>query len=409
MDSILDDEEIINEYNLSEFQNFVDRFKQTNIWKTMESTIENSPWHREANVAVHTEMAIAEATKILDVEYPAGSSENNRIRILVILALLFHDTGKPEAETEKETAERGVYRSYAGHEQMSARTFESYAIDNWHELCHIVTTWDVFTITWMIEHHLPYMLQQPQKVKALASGIQTIFYNNSADAFYIMLRGDNAGRLSDNWQVNYDNMMDWVAAMKSKVAELGEVEEQDLFFTLGNSKRMIMLIGAPGSGKSTIRNTMSEDIAVFSLDDLRIEYLKSHPSFDSTKDVTYDELYRQAFALSCEDKGFATFTNDRLQTLFKYKTTIVIDNTNTGAKTRKQYLDLARQYKFLTSAFYIPASLQLLLNRNKTRPDKHLPEDAIVRLYNSVALPTPGEFTEFDSVYIMPHNFGAIE
>jgi predicted kinase len=408
MSTILDDEEIVNEYNLSDFQIFVDNFKATNIWKNMQATVENSPWHREDNVALHTEMAIGEAVKILDVEYPAGSIQNDRMRILVTLALLFHDTGKPEAETEKESEERGVYRSYAGHEQMSARVFESYAIDNWAELSHIITPWDVFTVTWMIEHHLPYSLKQPQKVKALASGLKTLFKDGAIDTFYIMLRGDTSGRISDNWDTNYQNMMAWIDDMKQQVASLSEYEE-GTFDTMSQHKRLIVLIGAPGSGKSTIRNIMSEDMVVFSLDDLRVEYLKSHPTFDQSQQQTPDDIYRQAFALSCTDSGFAKFSNDRLNTLFKFHDSVIVDNTNTSIKTRKQYLELAHKHKFTTMAYYVPASLNLLINRNNTRTDKTLSVDAIVRLYNSIALPSQGEFAEFDAVYVMTHNFWAIE
>ena len=33
--------------------------KSSDLWTVMVNTVEDSPWHREANVAVHTEMVVA--------------------------------------------------------------------------------------------------------------------------------------------------------------------------------------------------------------------------------------------------------------------------------------------------------------------------------------------------------------
>ena len=37
---------------------YIESFKTGQQWAEMQATVEDSPWHREANVAVHTEMCI---------------------------------------------------------------------------------------------------------------------------------------------------------------------------------------------------------------------------------------------------------------------------------------------------------------------------------------------------------------
>ena len=97
---------------------YIANFNTTPAWAQMMATVEASPWHREANVAVHTEMVLKEYVTNFA---PHRSDDQNKI---ALLALLFHDTGKPAAEETLEKKDgSGTYRRYAGHEQDSAITF----------------------------------------------------------------------------------------------------------------------------------------------------------------------------------------------------------------------------------------------------------------------------------------------
>ena len=88
------------------FEKFFEQFRTTPIWQRMEQTVEDSPWHREANVAVHTEMVLQEFDKIAkDFNF------SNEALLIGKIALLFHDTGKPHAEEEKVSEQECGYDS----------------------------------------------------------------------------------------------------------------------------------------------------------------------------------------------------------------------------------------------------------------------------------------------------------
>lgn len=406
-----------SEYDLTRLQTIVDNFKLTKTWEVMKATVENSPWHREANVAVHTEMTIEAAQK----HFPdLSTAENDYLRrrhiVLVTLALLFHDTGKPVAEVTKTSEERGVYRSYAGHEQSSARVFESYAIDNWAQFGKLINQWDVYVITWMIEHHLPYGLKQKDKVEALDKSLALMFEPNTPEVFFNMLMGDTGGRISDAYETNYSNMMSWISERRAAVAEITPKVANDCIraeslFEYTDVPVMMMLIGPSGAGKSTIRNSLTSTVpstwTVLSLDDMRMEFAKGNvPVVKGIGPIADKETYRLAYAYYAENEAeFGVFAQRKINEAFKSGKSVMVDNTNTGAKRRRQYLALAKQHDMVTVAFYVPSSLDVVLARQTSREDKFVPPESVIQQYNSIALPSLGG--EFDIVRLASHNFAA--
>lgn len=396
------------EYDLTRLQELIDNFKLSKIWKVMENTIEASPWHREANVAVHTEMTLTAAAK----HFPTASDGKDlsylerRHIVLVSLALLFHDTGKPTAEVTKESEDRGVYRSYAGHEQQSARTFEDYMINNWEQYSQVISVWDVYVITWMIEHHLPYGLKQKDKVLALDKSLVMTFLPNGPEVFFNMLMGDTGGRISDAYETNYQNMMNWIAERQEILEKIGPdvFTQNEHMNNMADTPELVMLIGPSGAGKSTLRRAL-DGYAEFSLDTLRLQFAKGNadvvkgigPAADK---ATYQIAYQYAVD---NEKEFDKYVEAHLHHVFREHKYIVIDNTNLGAKRRKRYLDMARQRGMRTTALYIPAGLQQLIDRQITRLDKTIPTAAVENQFYGVAVPSFGG--EFDAVNIAPHNF----
>ena len=178
-------------------------FLRSPEWQAMERTVENSPWHREANVAVHTQMLITHyLTNIARHRDP-------RQRTLTLVACLFHDVGKPPAEIVKFSEERGEYRAYHGHEQLSARMWVNYA------LAHRLTTMealdlsveDVSHIAFMIEHHVPFALKDERKRRALKlSMINRGVHQEWLD----LLESDQNGRTSDGQDAKLAAVAAWL-------------------------------------------------------------------------------------------------------------------------------------------------------------------------------------------------------
>src|SRR5271157_3546387 len=103
-------------------------FKTDPLYKKMEETVEGSSWHRERNVAIHTDMVVS--------EYISWAEKNWTTETLIgAVACAFHDTGKPSARVERFKPERGIYNSFGGHEIISARIWEDFAIRNFETFC----------------------------------------------------------------------------------------------------------------------------------------------------------------------------------------------------------------------------------------------------------------------------------
>ena len=122
-------------------------FKVSYLYEAMEQTVEGSPWHRERNVGVHTDMVVSQYLTRSDIFDKIGA-----------LACAFHDVGKPNSMTQKFREDRGTYNAFNGHEQVSARLWEQYAVANWKTLVETfgLVSHDIYKIAVLIEHHVPW-------------------------------------------------------------------------------------------------------------------------------------------------------------------------------------------------------------------------------------------------------------
>lgn len=178
---------------LAAFSVFFENFRKTEYWRAMQNTREDSPWHREANVAVHTQM-------LLDW-YMTNMAQhrNDSQRVLSLVACLFHDVGKPPAQVVKHSEERGEYRAYHGHEQLSARMWVDYAMSNPNEVEALrFTMMDVSNVALMVEHHVPFATKDTKKRQALKTAFMTRMGEAGHRAWLDFLLSDQHGRTSDD-------------------------------------------------------------------------------------------------------------------------------------------------------------------------------------------------------------------
>lgn len=348
------------------------------LFSEMERTVENSPWHREANVLVHTEMVVSEYVNAADLYHSDQCRIDpiwDRMTYLGAIACAFHDVGKPGARTAKFSEARGNYFSYPGHELMSARLFEDYATKRF----PMFGPQDIYAICWMLEHHMPWDIKDKTKRENMAKTVREL---GILDVFTRILFADQYGRISDDAETKHASVREWIAEFITLVNTVDVDKDID-----ADAPVLYMPIACSGSGKSTFRSSLG-DVNTFSLDDLRHEFYDAND-------------YARAFQLSTEDKSFDSRANARFHAVVKQKKDLYVDNTNCSAKRRRWYLDIARKHGYTLVAVLFPINIDEVIRRQTTRTDKTVPAHAVQRQYMSLQLPSYGEF---DRVLIRSDN-----
>lgn len=387
---------------LSNFKKFHEEFKATKLWSNMEATCENSPWHREANVAVHTQM-------ILDhYEANFAALRTPRQQALTLLSILFHDTGKPAAKKDKHTEERGHYQSFGGHEHISARIWEEYAVENWNKWKQLKKNFDlvdtdIYLIAWVIENHLPHNLNNERDLQNVRNQLNSapFEYSELATVYYDQIISDQAGRISDSHAKNMAEVVEFIEGIKAlepeahtaKAAVDAKSGDQDV-------PRLVVMVGASGSGKSTYSDKLEKKgYEYFSLDASRIKYAQEN----GVKGSNPIDVYGRAHAYCDKHRGpFRIYADRQYSDLIKARANIIVDNTNVSPKARGNYIGLAQKHGYEVVCALFPITRAELLKRQKVRKDKTVPIVAVLDQYKRIEMPWIGK--ECDSIDVAMTN-----
>lgn len=351
---------------------YFEDFQRDPLYVDMAETVEDSPWHRERNVGIHTDMVVS--------QYLANSQPFD---VRGAIGCAFHDVGKPPAEITKYREDRGHYRAYHGHEQVSARMWENWAAKNWTFLSESfdLETQDIYTIGWMIEHHVPWTTKKDDKLNVFAStSFETLGHLST---WTDMLMADQTGRMSDDSHQRLEECDAWIDD------HIDRRQRAEHRWTQYGDKTVYMLIGAPGCGKSTYRSKLFEKhptAKIVSMDDLRLEL--------------YGSSYDDAFIASTKDKSFNAKVDKAYIEALRENDVLILDNTNTMTKMRRRWLAPARARDFRITAVLFPVTLDEIKIR-QSRRDKFVPLDVVENMYNRMQLPMYGDF---DDVIVVGSN-----
>jgi predicted kinase len=346
---------------------YFDEFKTDSLYIAMDNKAENSPWHRERSIGVHTDMVV---TNYLTSE---------KFSIIGAMACAFHDVGKPEACVVKHSEARGSYNSFGGHELISARYWEDYAVRNWKRLVEIfeLNVTDIYAIGYAIEHHLPYDIKKEYKRDVIG---KTLVELNIP--LRDILLADTYGRISDDQEEKLQRNLDWLDTFNAEAIESNKDWKlmKDLHGYNGDGSPVVYFpIGASGTGKSTFRTKLDADTVMHCWDDYRMEW------YDTSD-------YAEAFRLSCNDKGYGNKTTKQFHADIETGRDVYVDNTNISAKRRRGFITHARSKGYKVVAVLFPVALQDVIDRQDSRFDKTVPEDAVRRQYMGLQAPSYGEF-----------------
>ena len=292
---------------------------------------QHSPYHLYS-VGVHTEKVVEYL-----VAHNAGEA--------VIRAAWLHDIGKMEA---KKTLDNGR-DIFPGHAEISARIAEEMG-----EPAYIVN---------LVRYHDATMgLTVP--VETLVS-FGRIWYN---DLLLLMDADSSAQHPIFRLDKRKASRLEFETAMDSAFIKL--------------PKRTVhVMVGLPGSGKSTYADTFGDDAVVLSSDKLREEWY-GNAAIQGDNKALFAELHRRVRAA-----------------LFLGKS-VVYDATNLTPRTRKLFLDsIADVPRCKKVAVVVMTPLEECIRRNSLR-NRVVPENVIRRMAESFVEPRMDE--GFNLIHFYP-------
>ncbi len=356
---------------------------------TMRDTTENSQWHREENVFVHTQMVMSEFMKLANEK----KFSFDKFR-LGLIACAFHDVGKPMA---KQPHPDGGF-SFYNHEVMSANIFRNLYHTDSEVSAMVPDPAEYLFVRFMIQVHLPFKTQQFLKILKQS----VIYYGEQAglstedtiEVFTTVLRADAMGRISDDHQEKLKNLNAWIADFTGISCQSTPTKKSQF--------EVICFSGAMGAGKSTqIKQAMEicdqsgELYLHFSFDDERAKIIEKFEGIKPGEIVPREVLHKYAGHLNGEFTRFAKECRTKFGKIVKERSdqpvsdsslVVFVDATFTTRKTR---LLVKNSFQNAMVSFVeIDLPFKTHLDQNSKRIDsKYVPVPIVTTSYYNTTLP----------------------
>ncbi len=353
----------------------------------LEKTPQSAKWHSEGNVLIHTNMVMEKAREI------AITMPNQNDGVSIYLGGLLHDFGKPEATVVTADGKCPAH----GHEGMGMWTAREFLRKHFPMFGYARREW----ILSLVEYHgHPKRMAKDEsedlrfKQLSLEANTEQLYHveiadftgriGESADTAIGYLNTfkerckslniwdekyvvPNTASLSDFeykqvlWNVLFKGMKE---DNTHKIESLQKLMSRGLF-------ELMIVVGAPGSGKTTHIKTLYPHIPSISMDD---ERARLGDVMDMSRN---QEVYETCFKNLCD--------------VLKTRQSIIWDATSVSRKMRKRLIDVARQHGAIVTIVLFDLPLELVLERNRNR-ERVVPEDVVRDYYRRIQSPKPYEY-----------------
>lgn len=152
---------------------------------------------------------------------------------------------------------------------------------------------------------------------------------------------------------------------------------------MSENPKLIMLVGVPGSGKSTWREkNAGSDMVILSSDDILEEYANK-------EDITYSESFNK-YAKKANKEMF-----ERANKAFKQGKSVIWDQTNLTPKSRKSKLKNVPDYYEKVAVVFDTPNEKILKDRlnseERIQTGKFIPDHVLRNMINNITSPSKEE------------------
>jgi len=356
-----------------EYSNLVDDMQKSNH---AVQTNKPNPFHSGDNsIWTHT-MLVCKMAEVYEVP------KINRI------CGLMHDLGKPKAReiVLKDGKERA---RFLGHEGFSFYL----AIEPLKRLQElgVLTEREVQVCLEVIAMHGTLFdnlnskgeMQKPEKVFSKFSnskeGLELFKY------FITQVKIDSLGRffISADGRANSARGLETEVFTEQQFLDFYKDKETE---DLSELPTLEVLVGVPGSGKSTFLKEKNVDFALISRDDTLMQFAK-----DNSIEGNYSEVW---FLLTDENqKQIDKMLESKFTEAFKNKENIVVDMTNTTSKAKRKWFNKAklnrkREYRVINTVFATPYNEVLRrLEKREKETGKVIPDFVLRNMIKGFMIP----------------------
>lgn len=375
---------VVEKWDFYLFANILaDKFPLLSKFK---ETPQDSIWHSEGDVEIHTDMVLKEIYKIINNEASHLSISDKKV---LVLSALFHDICKPITTKEKEIG--GKVRIISPkHEKMGM----DYLFYKLHSL--ELTKKEILKIVNLVGYHqLPKLLvvKNMDKVDYLSLAqkvnLELIYFLELADMrgrecndkkeqieyleLFRLFSKDYGVWDSFSNPINDENFYVRVRGLKDYLDKKISVPEEasaKFFQNKNEYSHCYILCGLSGVGKSYYAKNI--DGILISLDNIREE-------FGGLKSRKYEGQVRQEAKL-------------RLKTALAKKENIIFDATNIREDFRKQIADTVSNYGGLSEVVCFGDSVENIISKDLKRKERFVGKEIIINQEKKFQFPKIGSY-----------------
>jgi len=318
-----------------------------------------SSYHVGESVWTHTMMVLSHMENIVQTE---GSNLPQDFKKLLLLAALFHDTGKVYCKEEKE----GKITFYNHANISSLLIKQDFVRKVLEDSCILEFSIFMWYLTLLVNQHQLFF-KLPTTEKGYARLCRKLDYPLLVDLLLLLRKADSLGNINSQGYIDIDFCFESKYATLSKRAQ---------------GKIAYVLVGLPGAGKTTWANKQS--LHVVSRDD---EVMK----------LGGNASYMENWGVVDQKEVDANFEKHLSNTMTTGES-FILDETNLTRKSRKALYNRLKEAGYFVQIVLFLADVEHCVKAQNTRPGKSIDVGVITNMAKSFSMPLTDEYDDLQVI-----------